>query len=264
MVVSLADSYDGFLIDLDGVVWLGHEPIPGAAETIATLLAAGKRVAFVTNSPRLSPARQAGLLRDAGVPAEEGMLITAGLTLIGLARDELRPGAPVLATGTPSFLDQVAAAGFDLLDPDDWRRADAILLTGHDRFDYRELKATAMAARAGALFAATGRDPTMPMPDGLWPGTGSILAAVETASGRSAIITGKPEERIFRAGLDALGLPDGSAVAMIGDRLDTDVGGAQRVGLDGILVAGNDSSSPPGHAGIVPRHQIESLAGLTA
>ncbi len=262
--MSLADSYDGFLIDLDGVVWLGHELIPGAAETISSLAASGKKYAFVTNSPRLSPARQAALLRDAGVPAGEDQMITAGRTLIGLARERLEAGAAVLATGTRSFHDQVADAGFELLDPDDWRRAEAVLLTGHDRFDYRELKATAMAARSGALFAATGRDPTMPMPDGLWPGTGSILAAVETASGQTAVITGKPARPIFDAGLDALDLPPGSKVAMVGDRLDTDVGGAQRAGLDGILVVGNESSVSRDEDPITPEHRIDSLAGLLA
>lgn len=261
--MSLADSYDGFLIDLDGVVWLGHELIPGAAETIVALAESGKRFAFVTNSPRLSPARQTGLLRDAGVPAREDQLITASLTLIQLALQRLGPGAAVLATGTPSFRDQVTASGFELIDPTEWSRAEAVLVTGHDRFDYAELKAASMAARSGVLFAATGRDPTMPMPDGLWPGTGSILAAVETASGRTATITGKPETTIFRAGLDALDLPDGARVAMIGDRLDTDVAGAQRAGLDGILVAGN-ASSPARAEAITPQHRIESLAGLLA
>ncbi|MDQ2622703.1 MAG: HAD-IIA family hydrolase [Actinomycetota bacterium] len=260
--MSLADSYDGFLIDLDGVVWLGHQLIPGAAETVSALAASGKRFAFVTNSPRLSPARQANLLRDAGVPARDEQLITAGLTLIRLALDRLRTGAAVLDTGTPSFRDQVKSAGFELLEPAEWQRAEAVLLTGHDRFDYAELKATAMAARKGILFAATGRDPTMPMPDGLWPGTGSILAAVETAAGRTATITGKPEAAIFQAGLDALELPPEAKVAMVGDRLDTDVEGAQRAGFDGILVAGNDSSPAAGTGEITPQHRIDTLAGL--
>lgn len=262
--MSLADRYDGFLIDLDGVVWLGHELIPGAAEAIGTLLDSGKRIAFVTNSPRLSPAEQAGLLRGAGLPVEDRQLVTAGAALIGLAAERLDAGAPVLVTGTTSFRDQVSAAGFELLDPEGWRQAEAVLVTGHEGFSYGELKGASMAAREGSLLAATGRDPTMPMPDGLWPGTGAILAAIETASGRTAVTVGKPEARIFETGVAALDLPDDAAVAMIGDRIDTDIAGGRRAGLDGILVAGNDSSPGPDDDQTAPQHRIGSLADLIA
>lgn len=260
--VALADSYDGFLIDLDGVVWLGHEPIAGAAEALARLAEAGKPFAFVTNSPRVSPARQAGILCEHGIDADPSQVVTSGSTMIALARERIGEGAKVLATGTADFLTQVATAGFEVLPSGRWSEASGLLVSGHTGFDYEELKAASMAARSGIFFAATGRDPTMPMPDGLWPGTGAILAAIETASGRQAIVSGKPERPIFEAGLGVLGLSQGSKVAMIGDRLDTDVGGAQRAGLDGILVAGNDSV-PPG-TGIVPDHEISGLADLVA
>jgi HAD superfamily hydrolase (TIGR01450 family) len=261
-LVALADSYDGFLIDLDGVVWLGHEPIEGASEALSGLAAAGKPFAFVTNSPRVSPARQAAILRDHGIETDPGRVVTSGSTLLALAREQVGEGAKVFATGTADFLSQVRSAGFDSLPADRWSEAAGLLVSGHDAFGYEELKAASMAARAGAFFAATGRDPTMPMPDGLWPGTGAILAAIETASGRQAIVAGKPERPIFEAGLEVLGLPADSKVAMIGDRLDTDVGGAQRAGLDGILVAGNDSV--PADTGITPEHRIDALVDLVA
>ncbi len=258
--VALADHYDGFLIDLDGVVWLGHELIEGSAGALEALSEAGKPVAFVTNSPRISPAEQARVMRDQGVEADASNIVTAGSTLLSLALDELGAGGRVFATGTPGFLEQVVEAGLEPVDSAEWQSAAGVLVTGHPRFNYDELKAASMAARGGVFFAATGRDPTMPMADGLWPGTGSILAAIETASGRRARIAGKPEKPIFLAGLEVLGLPDGAKVAMIGDRLDTDVGGAQAAGLDGILVSGNDSI-PPGTE-IAPDHEIESLAHL--
>ena len=261
-LVALADGYDGFLIDLDGVVWLGHELIEGSAEALAALEAAGKPVSFVTNSPRVTPAEQARILREQGVETDESRVVTAGSTLLALARDRIGEGAPVFATGTHGFLGQVAGAGFETVGTDRWQDASGVLVTGHPHFNYDELKAASMAVRSGAFFAATGKDPTMPMPDGLWPGTGSILAAIETAAGREALIAGKPEEPIFRAGLAVLDLPEGSRVAMIGDRLDTDVGGAQRAGLDGILVAGNDSV--PAGTDITPDHEISRLLDLTA
>jgi HAD superfamily hydrolase (TIGR01450 family) len=265
--VRLADRYDGFLIDLDGVVWLGHEFIEGAVETVNTLTAEGKPVAFVTNSPRQSPAEHAETLRKGGIMVEDSRVVTAGTTLIALALERFGPQPEAIATGTDSFLRQLSRAGIRLLDHSDWRAAEAVLVSGHSGFDYDELKAASMAARAGAMLVATGRDPTMPMPEGLWPGTGSILAAIETASGVKGVITGKPEVRIFRTGLEAIGFsagehgptgPDGEQVrvAMIGDRADTDVAGGQAAGLDGILVG--DHRDPA----VVPDQTIASLAGL--
>lgn len=271
--MRLADRYDGFLIDLDGVVWLGHDFIDGAVETLNALAEEGKPVAFVTNSPRQSPAEHAESLRQGGVPVEDGRVITAGTTLIALALERFGREPEVIATGTGSFLRQLSDSGILLLKHSDWGRAEAVLVSGHSGFDYGELKAASMAARAGALLAATGRDPTMPMPDGLWPGTGSILAAIETASGKTGIITGKPERRIFEAGLEAIGLtagrPDATEageesirVAMIGDRLDTDVGGAQAAGLDGILVSPAWTREPSDEAAVTADHVITRLSDL--
>jgi HAD superfamily hydrolase (TIGR01450 family) len=273
--VRLADSYDGFLIDLDGVVWLGHDMLPGAADTLSALSAEGKRIAFVTNSPRLTPGEHAGVLRSGGVPVTDEQVVTAASTLIGAATERLGPEPRVIAIGTEPFLRQVDAAGIVRLDHGKWDEAEAVLVSGHVDFNYAELKAAAMAARNGALLAATGRDPTMPMPDGLWPGTGSILAAIETASETRGFITGKPERRIFETGLGRIGASTASAsgagtidvesgdplrVAMIGDRLDTDVGGGQGAGLDGILVTGDRPAAE--HPEVTPDHVISSLTGL--
>jgi len=288
--VRLADLYDGFLIDLDGVVWLGHDLLPGAASTLTGLMEEGKRVAFVTNSPRLTPGEHADVLRAGGVPVRDEQMVTAASTLIGMAVERLGAAPRVIAIGTDSFLAQVDMAGIVRLALDDWKQAEAVLVSGHIGFNYGELRAAAMAARNGALLAATGRDPTMPMPDGLWPGTGSVLAAIETAAEVKGFITGKPERRIFDAGLAAIGAattgggnntpgendPKGGRhgggvitdaqsgsplrMAMIGDRLDTDVGGGQAAGVDGILVTGGGPAAE--HPDITPDHVIESLAGL--
>lgn len=258
--MAIADSYDGFLVDLDGVVWLGHEPIRGAAQALSALAEAGKPTVFVTNSPRIPPAKQARTLRDQGIETDRYRVVTAGETLLGMTRREVGEGARVYAIGTAGFLEQVTGAGFELLLSGNWEEADAVLVTGHPRFNYEELKAASMAARAGSFLATVGKDPTMPMPDGPWPGTGAIVAAVETASGKQAVVAGKPERPIFDLGLERLGLPDGSRIAMVGDRLDTDVGGAQKAGLDGILVTGNDTHGPGTE--VTPDHEITGLIDL--
>lgn len=259
--MAIADSYDAFLCDIDGVMWLGHEFIEGSAETVNSLMAAGKRVCFVTNNPRLSPAEQADLLRGGGVEIEDDQVVTAASTLIGLAVERHGEGAPVFAIGSPSFHRQLSAAGFDLLPPGHSDGAKAVLMSGHRGFDYEELKISSMLVRGGVDLIATSADPTMPMPDGLWPGSGAMLAAIETASGGKGTTTGKPEPALFEAGLEVLGRPP--RVAMIGDRVDTDIAGAQRCGLDGILV-----TSSPNHkadlaaSATVPDHQIASLPEL--
>lgn len=259
--MPLADSYDGFLCDLDGVVWLGHDFLPGSVEAITALLGAGKRICFVTNNPRLAPADQAALLREGGIEVEDQGVVTAASTLIKLAIERHGEGAPVLGVGTPSFLRQLASGGFTMLSAEDASTAKAVLVSGHTGFDYDELKLTSMLVRNGADLIATSADPTMPMPDGLWPGSGAILAAIETASGKKATTTGKPEPALFEAGLGVLGHP--ARVAMIGDRPDTDIAGAKACGIDGILVTSSGGASrDPSTTGTVPDHRIDSLADL--
>ena len=259
--MAIADSYDGFLLDLDGVVWLGHEFLPGAADAINGLISAAKPVAFITNSPRIPRSETAQILRDGGVDVPDELVVTAASTLISRALEELEGNPAVIAIGTGPFREQIAGAGLRLLELDQWREAGAVLVSGHNGFNYDELKAAAMAARAGAPLIATGHDPTMPMPDGLWPGTGSIVAAIETASGRKAVTTGKPEPAIFEAGLDAIGRPH--RVAMVGDRIDTDISGAQAIGVAGILVTtGATSAEELAASPIEPDHLIESLSEL--
>ena len=259
--MAIADSYDGFLLDLDGVVWLGHKFLPGAAGAINALIDSGKPVAFITNSPRIPRSETAQHLRDGGVDIPDELVITAASTLIARALEELGDERRVMAVGTDSFKAQLEEAGLELAPADGWQSAHVVLVSGHYGFDYEELKWVAMAVRAGVTLIVTGRDPTMPMPDGLWPGTGSIVAAIETASGGTAIATGKPEPAIFEAGLDAIGRPE--RVAMVGDRIDTDISGAQAIGIDGILVTtGATSAEELAGSEIRPDHLITSLADL--
>ena len=261
--MPLAENYDGLLIDLDGVVWRNHQFLPGAAETLKDLLAGGMPLAFVTNNPRLSPAEQAGILRKGGIAIDDGRVVTAGSTLFDFALSRFGPKPRALVVGTDSFHAQVAAAGIEDLtgsEPGSRPEPEIVLVSGHERFDYVEMRAASMAARDGAFLAATGRDPIMPMHDGLWPGTGAILASIETASGQTAVTTGKPEPAIFEAGLRAIGSP--GRVAMLGDQIRTDIAGAQAAGLDGILVQSTGAASQTSDPSVTPDHRIEDLAGL--
>lgn len=259
--MAIIDEYAGFLVDLDGVVLLGEDFLPGASDALAELSARGLPFAFVTNNPRLAPGEHAELLRAGGIEVEDDQVVTAASALVDLTREELGPGIRVIATGTGSFLAQLGEAGFEVLALDDWPEAEAVLVSGHEDFTYAEIRAAAMAARAGTPLLATGRDPTMPMPDGPWPGTGALLAAIETAAGVEGRVTGKPAPAIFRAALTVIGDP--RPAAMIGDRLDTDIAGAAKLGLDGILVGPGDGQPIPGQdSGEPPRYRIAGLVNI--
>jgi glycerol 3-phosphatase-2 len=290
--MALADSFDGFLVDLDGVVWLGREAIPGSAETLAALIAAGKRLVFVTNNPGRRPAAYAERLRELGVEVGEEQIVTAGMVAARLAA-AAAPGDSAFVIGATTLKEMTAAAGLELLEGEAAREAGVVLVSGHRGFDYEELLTATLALAEGAALVATSRDPTMPMPGGEWPGTGAVLAAVETASGRSAEIGGKPERHLFELALAALGLDhrsrgsslphegqkepqlgvgavdagDGVAspgrVAMVGDRIASDVEGGRRAGLATILaLTGSSSRAAAEAADPGPDHVVDDLPGL--
>jgi HAD superfamily hydrolase (TIGR01450 family) len=259
--VPLADDFDGFLIDLDGVVWVGREPVPGSPEALAALLEAGKRIVFVTNNPSRQPAAYAERLREIGVEAEEGKIVTAGMVVARLAAEAVGPGGTAFVIGGPVLKETVSAAGAALVEGEAAREAGAVIVAGHRGFDYEALLTAKLALDRGAALLATSRDPTMPMPGGAWPGTGAVLAAVETASGRTAEIAGKPERHLFELALAALG-GDGR-VAMIGDRVSSDIEGGRHAGLATVLVlSGADGRAEAEAADPPPDHVVDDLAAL--
>ncbi len=265
--MPLADQFDGFLVDLDGVVWVGRDPVPGSPEALASLLAAGKEIVFVTNNPSRPPSAYAERLTDMGVEIGPERIVTAGMVAARLAA-EAAPGGRALVLGREPIRETVAAAGLTLLDAGDVDGADAatiVVVSGFRDFTFTHLRAAKRALDAGAALVATSRDPTMPMPGGEWPGTGSILAAVETAAGRTAEIAGKPERHLFEMALAAI--PGAERVAMIGDRLSSDIAGGHAAGLATILVLSGTSGSgggseDPAHADPAPDHVLPNLAAI--
>jgi HAD superfamily hydrolase (TIGR01450 family) len=272
--VALADQFDGLLIDLDGVVWIGREPVPGSPETVAALLAAGKRIVFVTNNPAKFPADYAERLHGFGVEVEESQIVTAGMVAARLAREAAGPDGSAFVVSRATLKEMVAAAGVTVLEGEAGREAGVVVVSGHRDFDYAALLTAKRALDGGAALIGTSRDPTMPMPGGEWPGTGAILAAVETASGRVAEIAGKPERHLFEIALEALARgslgtdgvprePRDLRVAMIGDRVSSDIEGGRRAGLETVLVlSGTTTRAEAEAAEPRPDHIVDDLSAL--
>jgi HAD superfamily hydrolase (TIGR01450 family) len=265
--VPTIDDFDGFLIDLDGVVWTGRDPVPGSPEALATMLAAGKEIVFVTNNPGKPPQKYAERLRSFGVEIGPERIVTAGMVAASLAAEAAGPGGGALVLGREPLRDLVAAAGLRLVDLEEPTAAAVVVVSGFPEFTFEHLRAAKFALDAGAALIATSHDPTMPMPGGEWPGTGAILAAVEVASGKKAEIAGKPEHHLFDLALAQI--PDAECVAMIGDRLSSDIAGGHAAGLKTILVLSGTSGSgggseDPATAAVKPDLTVANLAALVA
>jgi glycerol-1-phosphatase len=256
----LLGRYDQLILDLDGCVWIGEEPVDGAVGAVAALREAGKRVAFATNDPRRADEDYVAKLWGLGVQASLADVVTVGGAMQHLLA-ETRQGRTAFVIGTESMRKHVADAGLKLLNGTDLAsRAEVVVVAGTEELVYAHLRDAALALRRGADFLATGRDPTYPQPDGLWPGTGAIVAALEYSTGCVAKLVGKPEPQLFLTALDRLG--DGRTL-VVGDRLDSDVAAAGRARLDAALVL-SGGTAPEELAGADPKPVAvaDSLAAL--
>jgi glycerol-1-phosphatase len=230
----LAQQYDQFILDLDGCVWIGDEPTPRAVEAVATLREAGKDVAYATNDPRSATEDYVARLWKIGIQASVRDVVTVGGAVQHLLA-ETRSGRTAFVVGTDALRRHVTDAGLRVLNGTDLAsRAEVVVVGGTEELVYDDLREATLAVRRGADFLATARDPTYPQPDGLWPGTGAILAAIEVASGQTAQTVGKPEPQLMLTALDRLGAERRTLV--VGDRVDTDLAAAAAAELDAALV----------------------------
>lgn len=260
-LAPLFDGYDQVILDLDGCVWVGDHAVPGSPEAIAALRAAGKRVAFVTNNSWHPGEEQVTRLWGFGIQASLADVVTVGGAVQHLLA-ETRSGETAFVIGSDCLRRHVADAGLALLNGTDRaENAQVVVVGGTDRFDYGSLRDAAFSVRRGGVLVATARDPTLPMPDGPWPGTGAILAAVEVASGATAQIVGKPSPLMMETALHRLGQ---GRTLVVGDRRDSDIAAAVAAGLDGALVLSGDGDAhaEPGEHDPQPVATAENLAAL--
>lgn len=232
-LTSLIARYDNILLDLDGCVWVGDEPTPGAADAVAALRAADKAVTFVTNDSQLLPEEYVRKLWRLGFQACVEEVVTVGGALQFVLAERFQ-GRAAVVIGSDALRRHVEAAGLRIVNGTMFAsRADVVVVAFHRGFDYEELREATQAALRGAFLIGSNRDATFPQSDGLWPGSGAVIAAVETASGRTVQTVGKPEPTLVQTALDRLG--PGRAL-MIGDRVDADLGAAHAAGIEGAVV----------------------------
>jgi NagD protein len=232
--VTALGLYDGYALDLDGTVYLGDELLPGAAETISGLRAAGARVVFMTNKPLETAAQYAAKLTDLGIPATADDVVTAVDALVHYLRAN-HVGRQLMLIAEHAVEDRLLEEGFQVVGVPEL--AQVVVVSFDRHFDYPKLHAAFRAVRENdAVIVATNPDPYCPTPDGGLPDCGAMLAALEACTGvRAEAIVGKPSPLMAAAFLSRLALAPGRT-AVVGDRLSTDVAMGQSLGAAGILV----------------------------
>lgn len=228
-MTTLAQEHDCLLLDLDGTVFRGKEATVGAVDTLASLDA---RTLYVTNNASRGPAEVAQHLVELGFSADADDVVTSAQSAARLLAAQLPAGASVLVVGTESLAAEVKLVG--LRPVREASENPAAVVQGHSpETAWANLAEAALAIRAGALWVAANVDRTLPSERGLLPGNGSMVAALRTATDCEPQVAGKPATALLK---DALARGEFSAPVVIGDRLDTDIAGANAAGLPSLLV----------------------------
>jgi glycerol-1-phosphatase len=255
---ALAVAYDVLLLDLDGVVYLGGTPIPGAPEALQNAKGAGAHLAYVTNNASRTPAAVAALLAGMGVPAEPADVITSSQAAARLLADQLPPKSKVLVIGSTALRLAIRERG--LTPVSTFAENPLAVVQGYGPgIDYSKFKEGGNAVRAGAVFVGTNADSTLPGPHGTQPpGNGSLLQVIAYATGVTPTIAGKPEPPLHRESVIRTGA---RRPLVVGDRLDTDIEAAWNAGTDSFLVlTGVDN---PRSAVLAPPHRRPTYIGET-
>ena len=219
-------AYDVALLDLDGVVYLGGAAIPGAAEALRKADAAGMRLAYVTNNAFRTPAAIAALLTSFGAPASPEDVVTSAQAAARLLAERLPAGAPVLVIGGSGLRMAVRERGLRPVSTAA-EQPRAVVQGYSPDVSYPMLAEGGLAVAAGALFVASNGDLTLPSRRGRQPGNGSLIQVIATATGVQPLVAGKPEPPLHRESVLRTGARH---PLIVGDRLDTDIEGAHRVG----------------------------------
>jgi HAD superfamily hydrolase (TIGR01450 family) len=250
-----ARRYDVALLDLDGVVYLGSTAIPDVPKALAEVREAGMRLAFVTNNASRTPAAVAEMLSGMGVQATPDEVVNSAQAATHVLAEKLPAGAKLLVVGTTGLIEAARERGFTLVESADDDPA-AVVQGYGPNVGWAQLAEATVAVRRGAWFVATNLDTTVPSNRGALPGNGALVGVVAQTTGVTPTAVGKPDPAMHRESVQRSGAQH---PIVVGDRLDTDIEGAGRVGCDSMLVL-TGVTTPADLLGAGPRQRPTYIA----
>lgn len=219
------------IIDMDGVLYRGNAPMPGLADFFAFMRERGIRFMLATNNSSRTPEEYVAKLAGMGVTVSPEDILTSGIATADYLTSIAPPGTRVYVIGAESLAETMREHGFVVSDQD----AEFVVVGMDTQVTYDKLRRATLLIRAGARFIGTNPDKTFPSEEGIVPGNGAILAAIEAATGVAPLTIGKPEPTLFEMALKRMSA-DPVHTAVLGDRLETDILGGINAGLFTILV----------------------------
>jgi HAD superfamily hydrolase (TIGR01450 family) len=232
VAAKVLDKFETLLLDLDGVIYEGNRAIVDSVESISELRANGIQIGYITNNASRTSEAIAKQLKSFGLELSVDDVITSAQAGVGLLKQIVPAGSKVLVVGGEGLRSNVSLAGFEIVESS--KDLPSAVIQGFDPLvGWKHLAEASYAIQNGAKWVATNQDWTIPREEGLAPGNGTLVSAVHTAVGELPVVAGKPEKAIFETALSRFGT---TSAIYIGDRLDTDVLGANRAGLGSALV----------------------------
>jgi 4-nitrophenyl phosphatase len=236
-------SIRAVILDMDGVLWLGDEPIGDLPGAFAQIRQLGWKAMLVTNNASRSTQVYLQKLRSFGVELEAWQVLSSGQALVYYLQKEHPQCKRIYVIGEEGLIQLLTQAGYQISERD----AQAVIVSLDRELTYEKLRIANRLVRAGATLIASNADPTLPTPTGLDPGAGVMVVALETASGVRANIAGKPNPLVYQLAMERLGSTP-SETLVVGDRLATDIAGAQMLGCRTALVLSGVTSAEAVHA----------------
>ncbi|GAP06730.1 predicted sugar phosphatases of the HAD superfamily [Anaerolinea thermolimosa] len=241
----------GVILDMDGVLWRGDYPLVDLPGFFARLKSLGLKIVLATNNSTRSVPQYLEKLRGFGVMLGPENIVTSSMAASSYLSQKYPSGAPVYVIGEVGLKDTLREWGFHYSEAEDV----VAVVAGLDRnLNYNILTKGVQLIYHGVEFIGTNPDRTFPSPSGLTPGTGALLAFIQAATGKNPVVMGKPEPYLFQLSLQRMELSS-SQVLVVGDRLDTDVLGAQRIGCKSVLVLTGVTTPQDIH----PPHSVQSI-----
>ncbi|GAA0896923.1 HAD-IIA family hydrolase [Virgisporangium ochraceum] len=231
--MTIAATHDLFIFDLDGVVYIGPAAVPGAVAGITRLHELGLGVAYATDNASRRASSVTAHLAELGVPSSEGEVVTSAQVSAGVMAERLPAGSRVLVVGTAELAAEIEEVGLRAV----WSADDSpvAVVQGYGRdVGWQQLAEGCVAVRGGAWWVATNADRTLPSARGPLPGNGALVAALAVAVDREPdLVVGKPAPALFEQAAKRRGA---SRAVVVGDRLDTDIEGANAASMDSLFV----------------------------